>query len=367
MKERKRLSLPGVAPAWLNEDEERRERWAYLTEDIKDDLLRRQVETMLDNEAWYMDYLEETSQTSNVGTFTTFAFPLVRRIYPKLIATELVSVQPMTQPTGKIFYLDFKYNTGGQRIDTNPDKTYANATEGGAVKEINFDITSVTVEAGEKKLKAKWTIEAQQDLMAYHGLDAETELMGVCGDEITREIDRDIIDDVVAQASAGNVNWSKTIPTTAPWNVLDPKVYKETLYDAIIDANNMIFKKRYRNASWIVADPDTCTRFEKLEKFKLFEGADDATMNMGVIRFGTLANKYRVYKDPWFAADKILLGYKGPTWLETGYVYAPYIPLYVTPLIIDPNDFIPRRGMMSRFAKKVVSGDFFATVTLTGS
>ena len=102
-------------------------------------------------------------------------------------------------------------------------------------------------------------------------------------------------------------------------------------------------------------------------KFKIFEGADAQTENIGVIRFGTLAQKYKVYKHPWFTANTILMGYKGTSWIETGYVYAPYIPLWVTPLILDPNDFTPRRGIMTRFAKKMVNGNFFATVTLTAS
>ena len=352
----------------IEENQERRKKWAYLTEGL-DPHKRLQTEVLLQNMQWY---LSEESTSANVGAFTTYAFPLVRRIFPKLIAQSLVSVQPMTQPTGKVFYLDFKYGTAkaptvvGDRVDESGkfNKTYADAVEGGAVREINFDISSQDVSAEEKKLKAIWTMETQQDLKSYHGLDAETEIMGVASEEIIREVDMVIIDDLVAGATAGNVNWTKAMPQALPWTALDPKIYAATLYDAIVDANNLIFKKRYRNATWIVADSDTCTRLEKLEGFKLTETVDDAVFNVGIHQFGVLRNRWVIFKHPWFQTDKMLIGYKGSSWLDTGYVYCPYIPLYTTPLIVDPNDFKPRRGLMSRYAKKMVVGDCYATVTL---
>jgi len=359
----------------IEENLERRKKWAYLTEGL-DKQRCLQTEVLLENTEAYLRFLEETSQIANVGAFTTFAFPMVRRIFPKLIARSLCSVQPMSQPTGKIFFLDFKYGTEkggivvGDRLDQKgvDAKDYATRTaEAGAVPEINFDISSVDVSAIEKALKAKWTMEAQQDLKAYHGLDAESELMTVLSDEIIREVDTLLIDGMLAAATAGNVNWCFNAPAAAPWTNLDPKVYKATLYDAIVDANNLVFKRRYRNATWLVADADVCTRLEKLEGFKLTETVDDAVYNAGIHLFGVLKNRWVVYKNPWFTANKMLVGYKGVSWLDTGYVYAPYIPLYTTPLLIDPDDFTPRRGMMSRFAHKAVVGDCYATVTLTSS
>lgn len=363
--------------------EARRERWAYLTEGIEgkealgahdiDKGTHRRIctEILMDNAKWQM----ETTPQDSVAAAAPYIFPMVRRIFPKLIANELVSIQPMSRPDGKVFYLDFyRSATPGTPADTadvstSIDEDYADRAGGEAssVAEITFKITSESVSAKQKALKAKWEIETQQDLKAYHGEDAESILMGTAGDEIVRETDQEIILDIATNATAGNVNWVYTVPSSGAYSSLDPKVYKETLYDAITDCNNLIFKKVYRNATWILADPDTCARLEKLEKFKLFEGADDSTQNIGVIRFGTLAQKYKVYKHPWFTANKILMGYKGTSWIETGYVYAPYIPLWVTPLIIDPNDFTPRRGIMTRFAKKMVNGNFFGTVTLTAS
>jgi len=365
----------------IEENVERTKKWAYLTEGIEDGSnlgrqKRLQIEVLLENMEWYLNYLQETSQITNVGAFPTFAFPLVRRIFPKLVAQNLCSVQPMSQPTGKAFFLDFRYGTqkGPIDVDARLDqagslaKNYADRTpEGGDIAEINFHISSIDISAEEKALKAKWTIEAQQDLRAYHGLDAESELMAVTGDEIIREVDMLIIDDMTNLATAGNVNWNINMPAVAPWINIDPKIYKATLYDAIIDANNLIFKKRYRNATWIVSDADTCTRLEKIEGFKLEETVDDALFNVGIHRFGVLKNRFVVYKHPWYQTNKMLLGFKGGSWLDTGYVYAPYIPLYTTPLLIDPNTMQPVRGMMSRYAKKMVQGDCFATVTLSSS
>jgi hypothetical protein len=359
----------------IEENGERKQKWAYLTEGL-DKQRRLQTEVLLENIEGYFAYLQEQSTLSNIGAFPTFAFPLIRRIFPKLIAQSLCSVQPMTQPTGKAFFLDFRYGTTKGAITANDNmyqmgaqaKNYANRTpETGDIAEVTFHISSITVSAEEKALKAKWTMEAQQDLKAYHGLDAETELMGVSADEIIREVDMQIIDDMVAGATAGNVNWNINMPNEAPWTNIDPKIYKATLYDAIVDANNLIFKKRYRNATWLVADSDTCTRLEKLEGFKLTETVDDAVFNVGIHQFGVLRNRWIIYKHPWFQANLILVGYKGASWLDTGYVYAPYIPLYTTPLLIDPNTMQPVRGMMSRYARSIVIGDCYATVTLNAS
>ncbi|MBW1971246.1 MAG: hypothetical protein JRI44_00185 [Deltaproteobacteria bacterium] len=385
---------------WSKEDENRKERWAHLTLNeeaklkVRDDNKRRKLEVLLDNTArWLIEkgvcklegnrIIVESTTTTDIGAFTTMAFPLVRRIWPELIANELVSVQPISQPTAKVFYLDFIRGSAGTPSSTYPsgqtlhdhfDSDYADTTEGGEVKEVNFRVSSVDVSAHQKKLKAKWTIEAQQDLLAYHGLDAEAEVMKILALEITREIDYEIINNLLTAATqpanseggegAGNVNWSSTAPSTSPWNVLNPKEYQETLYDAILDANNLIFKKVYRNATWIIANPDTCAILEKLNDFKLDKNSAENRFNIGVHRFGTIKNRFLVYKHPDFIANKILVGFNGNSWLETGFVYAPYIPLYTTPLLIDADDFTPRRGILSRYATKVINAGCYATVTI---
>lgn len=433
-----------LTPSFLVENEARREKWAHLTEGL-DDHKRLALETLLENaERWAMT---EASDTSNVKAFTTYGFPLIRRVFPNLIANELVSVQPMSMPTAMVFYLDFAYGTsirgttagdvigGNGMANFNPyyaggavrglvlgegdgatdeftvsdahllpvlansatvyvdgvavgftltdaatgtftldappadgavvtvDYSLTTPTEGGDnIPEIDFNMTSDSVVAETKKLKAKWTLEAQQDMLAYHGVNAETEMLAILGDEIRREIDRQIVNDLYNIASAGNVNWSATAP--ADYNGSD-REYKMTLWEAIIDANNLIYKRRFRNATWIVADPDTCARLEKLDGFSEVQRDWAGQAGMGLERFGVIRNRFTVYKDPMAPAGKILLGHKGTSIFETGYVYAPYVPLYTTPVFTDPNTMQSVRSVMSRYARKPLITDLYATVTIT--
>jgi len=318
---------------------------------------------------------EDVVTTANVGPFTTFMLPLIRRVYPTLIAQDLVSVQPMTQPTGKAFYFDITYSTAGsppvaQRVDllANFQIAYASGVpEASAVPELSLAISSQAIEAESKKLKAKWSLESEQDLFAYHGLDAQSELMTALSGEIAREIDREIIVDLFNFAGAGNVDWVSTQPTSGPWSLQSPKDYGRTIYDAIIDANNLIVKKRYRNASWIVASATDATRLEKLEAFRLFPAASPGTPGeivTGPHLFGTIEGRFAVYKDPWLADGVMLLGYRGATPLDTGYVYAPYIPLMATAPFQDPNTLTTVRAMMTRFAKQGLLPEMYATVTI---
>ena len=437
-------------PSFLQENSARKEKWAHLTEGL-DDYKRLSMETLLENTQGWM--LNETTTTGNVGTFTTYAFPMIRRVMPELFANELVSVQPIPMPTAMIFYIDFKYGsalnlaaspvlTGGQRVDlkanfhplysggavrgnllglgngsnvtftatyrpftANSELVYVdnvlqiegtdytvNSTtgvvtfevastpasgaavtmdyqvapaEGGNPREIDLRISSDSVYSETKRLKAMWTIESQQDLMAYHGLSAENELMGVVASTVRREIDQLIIGDLRTAAGlptgAGNVSWSPTIG--AGYNG-SQREWDLTLYNAIVDANALIYNKRMVNATWIVAGSSACTRLEKLEGFTE-QHRDWAVTGMGMERFGVLKNRFNVYKDPWAPADSMLLGYRGQSMFETGYIYAPYQPLYTSPLIVDPNDFTPRRGIMSRFARKLVDPGFYATLTIS--
>lgn len=368
----------------LQDNPMRKKRWAYLTEGL-DDHKRICLEVLLDNQqesytrrSKLGPMFEDQVTTANVLAFTTFAFPLVRRIFPRLIANDLVSVQPMSQPTGKIFYFDINYDkTGSPPVQNRVDlpakfsSTYAQAAEAAQVPQLNLSIESVDVSAVTKKLSAKWSMESEQDLFAYHGLNAENELMTALGDEIAREIDRTIINALFVFAGAGNINWHSTLPTTGGYSLESPKEYQETIYDAIVDANNLIFAKRYRNANWIVAGTTTCGRLEKLDKFRLFPAADPVGQIVyGPHIFGTISGRWTVYKDPWLdptlpgGAEQILLGYKGTTPLDTGYIYAPYIPLLTTAPFTNPDTLTTVRAMMTRFANQGVIPESYATVTI---
>jgi hypothetical protein len=339
------------------------------------------IAKVLENEAKHL--LEATTTTGEISTFTTVAMPLVRKIFNRLIAMDLVSVQPIDQPTAKIFYLDFKYHdapaggSAGDSVADIRDKDYSTSAETGAVKEIDMEITDETVTAIEKKLKAKWTVELEQDLQAYHKLSAETELTKVLQDQIVREIDGLIIACLLAGATgtgtglgtgAGNVNWNINGYLAGDTTTTYRKDYRKTIYEAIIDASNLIFKKRFNYATWIIGHPDAVVRLEKLEEFKTSENGQPGEYTIGRHLVGTLNDRFKVYKDPFFpVANKLLMGYKGENWTDAVGFYSPYIPLYVTPKIIDADDFIPRKGLMSRFAYGTLIKDGLATVTLTTS
>lgn len=329
----------------------------------------------------YREMLQEVTTTSKPTgqsfTFTTMALPLVRKIFDRLISMDLVSVQPINQPTAKIFYMDFLYDDATSLYDSKK-KTYSTSSEEGTVKEIDMKITDETVTAIQKKLKAIWSVELEQDLMAYHGLAAETELMTIMQQQIVREVDGMIIAALLAGATgtgtgvgtgAGNVNWNTTGFLADDKSTFERTQYKKTIYEAISDASNLIYKKRYRYASWIIGHPNAIVRLEKLEDFKITQlPVDSRQQQIGRHLVGTLSAKYTVYKDPFFPDEsKLLLGYRGDSWSDASGFYAPYIPLYMTPKIIDADDFKPRRGLMSRFAYGTLIKNALATVTLTTS
>jgi len=362
----------------------------YLTEDLNADALKNKpfskdwtIAKILENEANFLLTNEDTMTTTPTGqaiTFTTLALPLVRKIFNRLLAMDLVSVQPINQPTAKIFYLDFQYHesaggaTADESVFANKATTYSDASEGGTVREIDLKVTSETITATEKKLKAIWSVELEQDLQAYHQLAAETELMNILQTQIVREVDGLIIAALLAGAGgagsgtgtgAGNVNWDATGFLVGDTSTFERTSYKKTLFEAIVDASNLIFKKRYRYANWIIGHPDAIVRLEKLEEFKISPEIDPYSFGIGRHLVGTLNDRFRVYKDPFFPdSTKLLLGYKGDTWSDAVGFYAPYIPLYMTPKIIDANDFKPRRGLMSRFAYGTLIKDGLATVTI---
>jgi len=246
------------------------------------------------------------------------------------------------------------------------------------IPELDFRIESATVFAKSRKLKARWTPELAQDLAAYQNLDAEVELTQVLSEQIALEIDREILWDLLYNATGANYFWSR-----APGKFLDKttgltvheatftgtvREWYETLIEVIIDVGNQIQRKTLRGAAnFLVTGPDVSTILEASVLYKPIYDASDTmqtTMHIGTEKVGSLSQRYTVYKDPYFPRNKILVGYKGSSFLETGYVYAPYVPLIVTPVIYKYDDLTPTKGVMTRYAKKLVRSDFYGTVTV---
>ena len=245
------------------------------------------------------------------------------------------------------------------------------------IPELDIRIESQAVTASSRKLRAKWTPELAQDLAAYQNLDAEVELTQVLSEAIALEIDREILADLLYGATGANYFWSRM-----PGKFLDKtngntvsgasftgtvREWYETLIETIIDVANTIHRKTLRGAAnFVVTSPDVATILEASVLYKPVLSMDpqETMFSVGTEKVGTLNSRFTVYKDPYFPRNRILVGYKGSSFLETGFVYAPYVPLIVTPTIYAPEDFTPRKGVMTRYAKKMVRSDFYGTVTV---
>ena len=248
-----------------------------------------------------------------------------------------------------------------------------------AIPEIDIKVDSIAVTAITKKLKAKWTPELGQDLNAYHNLDAEVELTSILSEQIALEIDREILNDLVQGATAGTLHWSRR-----PGRFLDRESgraisvgaaiagpdftgnvseWYETLVETINDVSARIHRKTLRGgANFIVVSPEVANVLEFTAGFRASVTADSDTGTVGAVKVGSLSKKWDVYVDPYFLRNVVLVGRKGGSFLESGYVYAPYVPLQVTPTIFGTEDFVPRKGVMTRYAKKMVRPDMYGLV-----
>jgi hypothetical protein len=420
--------------------------------------LRATLAILLENSMKWLRGLDETTRLVHVGSFEKFVFPLIRAVFANLVANELVTVQPLTAPTGLVFYLDVLYGTQKGRIargsrmfdvragapadthytdevveeeavgtgdgvtagstgalahipvragtvkftdgtqevvdngngalvgNVNPggvntinyangvyNGTFANAPAAGAaitcsyeynmeantdIPEVDLLLTSSPVTARPRKLRARWSIEAQQDFEAYHGINAEVEVTAFMANEIQKEVNYQIVRHIQQIAGAGTVTWDRTPPVNVPWIW-----HKESLYDAFVQGSNLIFQAtQRRSATWVVAGIGVCDIIETLSKFKS-AGAGAAASVVGIRRIGELGD-LAVFKDPAMARNTFLMGFKGSSFLDTGYIYAPYLALYVTPTIVL-DDMISRKGMMQRTGLKVVNANMYCTGTVT--
>ena len=448
----------------------------------------------ISNESSYLKNLSEDTRTINVGSFTKFIFPVLRRVFPNLIANEIVSVQPMTAPVGAVFFLDYIYGTtkGGttagaifpRDFDRDYSSEYVNgeplatgdgaafggggaalaatlgftpvrpldasrgfsvvvrevsaadgstvqeATDDGAggftgdvaagtinysngaisafkftaavangnqikayytydgelsskVPQINLDVKKAPVEAVPRRLKALWSSEAAEDLRAFHGLDAETEIVSAVAQEIALEIDREVINDLFLSSTGTTATFDRVPP--AGVNELD---HLRSMITTLATVSNLIHKKTLRApANWIVTSPEVSALLTQLQSHGDFRplwtspgggtsaGAGDLSGmdiprpivqhgQFGIYKTGTLSNKWLVYEDPFFSRDQMLIGLKGGSYLDAGYVWAPYIPLQVTPTFLDPNDFSFRKGLRTRYAKKILRSEFYGQVRI---
>jgi len=467
---------------FLNEARELESRWGRtgLLNGIEDKYVRSATAVLLENQRLMN---EVSTDTSDIAQFKRISIPLVRRIYPQLIANKIVSVQPLLGPTGLVYYLRFRYssnkgairgadNNGGfpgddanslmQRADgtANLDIFYTHqfvqneststdaggdvtatysplehtpilagtvtgtvyvgstavqtfvvssagvftftgigspsvfANTGGGtptgtgvagttlntttgemtlvfnsapsanhvvlsyeynmecnqdLPEINLVIESEEIAAKTRKLKAVWSYEAQQDLRSQHNLDAEAELTAVLAQEINLEIDREVLTDL--RNNAGTIAaWDFN---TALGETIKEKY--ESLYVKIVEVSAVIHRKTLRGgANWLVTSPEVASIFETATAGFAPAPSETFTSSLGIQYVGTVNNRWRLYKDPLFPTNQILLGYKGDSYMDSGYFYCPYVPLTQTPVVLDPESFCPRKGILTRYGKKLL-------------
>jgi len=481
------------------------QKWGPALDGIENDYTKRVTAQLLENQlkSCQQEKLDEaavgtgTTTVGALGTFQKFAFPLVRRVYPELIANQLVSVQPMSGPVSQVFYLGAaraygnnretiysKYNltyrglttgkvnpfqTGdGTTIDVDdasaptsqqfgvsaltkaftdgsnmasaiaewPEANFAQGwsvsagerLSGSAIPEVTLQIEQQPVVARTKKMRALWTLEASQDLKAYHNLDLERELTDLLGKEIRLEVDREIIENLRglaydATGSTGNLfketyldqasNQSTMGNFTSPGNVND-STFGDFLFDAgtlpssaagsnknvflvdfessalnlaprhigdvyanLLGAINFaaqdIFKTTQRGAgNWMLCSPVVATILETAAKLTGGIEASDGPTNFGPgsIQFrGKFMGRYDLFIDPLYPEGEILMGYKGSNPMDGGFVYSPYIPFQALPTITDPESFQPRKGILTRYGKAAVApaSRFYRVIRLVGS
>lgn len=249
-----------------------------------------------------------------------------------------------------------------------------------SIPEINVQMKSSAIVAKTRKLKAVWTPEFAQDLNAYHSIDAEAELTSMLSEYISLEIDLEILDMLLENASAGTETWSavnnQSITGTGDGTVTDLGFYNsqgqwfQTLGTKITKLSNIIHQKTLRGgANFMVIAPAVGTILESIPGFAADADGDVTKKDyaFGVQKIGALGGgKIKVYKNPYMTQNQVLLGYRGGQFLESGAVFSPYIPLIMTPLVYDPDTFTPRKGLLTRYAKKIVRPEFYGKINISG-
>jgi hypothetical protein len=246
------------------------------------------------------------------------------------------------------------------------------------IPEVNLELQSEPIVAKTRKLKAVWTPEFAQDLNAYHSIDAEAELTSMLSEYVSMEIDLEILDMLISSA-----------PTTEYWSAVNNEIWNGTSFDQtsattggfyntqggwfqtlgtkLQKVSNKIHQKTLRGgANFLVTSPAVATILESIPGFAADTDGDKMEFAAGVQKIGAINNRYTVYKNPYMKENVILMGYRGAQFLETGAVFSPYVPLIMTPLVYDPVNFTPRKGVMTRYAKKVVRPEFYGKVYVKG-
>jgi hypothetical protein len=314
------------------------------------------------NSLVYDVYQEFTKYNQSAGTITFVVSGAA------LIAADRIVVNYHKQPTS-VTRGDFEAGKtqAGSNIDTNLD-----------IPELSLELRQDPIVAKTRKLKAKWTPEFAQDLNAYQNIDAEAELTGILGEYISQEIDLEILDMLMTSAPSAHTDyWSTRIGyeyngssfqgITQNLTAYTQGTWFQTLGTKIQKMSNRIHQATVRGgANFLVCSPLVATILESIPGYAADTDGNQAKFSMGVQKIGALNNRFQVYKNPYMKENVMLMGYRGSQWLETGAYFSPYIPLIMTPTIMDPDNFTPRKGVMTRYAKGVTRPEFYGKLYIEG-
>jgi hypothetical protein len=251
-------------------------------------------------------------------------------------------------------------------------RQYASLEFEDEIGEVSFDLESVTVSVTERKLRASWSPELAQDVSAFQNIDAEAELTALLSEQIAAEVDREILRDLrkgAAWTAKWDYNeWRYGGASGTTLQGYTQKDWNQTLITKVNQISAQIHKTTLRGgANWIVVSSEVSAVFDDLEYFHVSNaGPEQDSYNMGIEKLGTLAGRYQVFRDPYFPAGKILIGHKGKSLLDAGYIYAPYVPLQLTPTMYNPFSMTPIKGIMTRYAKKLVNNRYYGVINVNG-
>ncbi len=304
--------------------------------------------------------LETATTTTALGTTLPTVLPMLRQLFPQLVPFEISSVQPLSAPTGRVYTQSFKTSSDVDLSDSSTfDSTWADHTEGETKAQITLEMDYEDVSATSKAIYYDITSELRQDMKALFDLDAESELIRAAADEIVREINYQFLE-MLRVGASNNVNYG----TVAPTGYTSDKDWYDLLGAHIEKASSLIAESAYIPGDWMVVGPGAAPILRSLNGFAVLPAEDQTQFGIGLKRIGQLDEQWRVYRAEWFSRNTILVGFKPPSWEKTGAVYAPYVPLYISPEAYTPSTNTTQRSVSTRAAMKVLRGGCFATVTV---
>ncbi len=361
-------------------------KWAWLLEGTKKQNLEPIPERLHESMALLFEnqqavskgFMTEATLKTDVALPEKYSLPIIRQVYPQLIVNKIASVQPMPLTSGgvaRVFYQDFIREFDDSNL-TVMDSDFALGEEDSIPKKVKMQIVGTSIEAIKDILGATWSTEVQEDARGALGIDVEAELVQQMSQEILREIDQRILGELLLMASAGNVNWSWTVPAG-----ITDKDHFETLGHALIDAEDLIYGQRFRSGEWIVAGRNFVKYLRKMQDFKPEpRNQPPGNFRMGVELVGRVTGFWDIYLTPMINTNRAIMGVYPRSATDTGYIYAPYIPLAPMPLVYAEymsaaespdapghyrNTDKWSRNVRTRYGKKMVVPQLFSTLSIS--